>query len=166
MTKKGFTLIEVMIVVVIALAVTAFSVPAYKKAQLRNQYTAAQGVLIQVASGIRSLYAQYPDSVRIYGAISNSWESGSSADTCEKKGATDLTCAKRLLFTAGFVTSLPFSSTTYKGYTYYACSGSTGGGCCGSAGWPSDMVACMTGGTAPYKGAYVTDAGNLVLKQS
>lgn len=166
MNKNGFTLIEVMIVVVIALAVTAFSVPAYKKAQQRNQYTAAQGVLIQVASGIRSLYAQYPDSVRITGSVTNSWGSGSSADMCDKSGATTEVCAKRLLFTQGFLTTLPLSGSSYKGYTYYACgSGTTGGGCCGQSGWSSDMVACMNGGSSPYTGAYVTNSGNLVLKQ-
>lgn len=159
MTNKGFTLLEVMIVVVIALAVTAFSVPAYKKSQLRNHYTAAQGVLIEVSSGIRSLYAQYPDAVRMTGQVSTSWESGGTEADCEKKGATTETCAKRLLFTKGFVTALPFGSTTYKGYTYYACGS---GNCCG---WASNIVACMQGGSTPYTGAYVTESGNLVLKQ-
>ena len=52
---KGFTLLEIMIVVVIAVSVAAFAVPAYKKAQDRNRYLAAQGVLIDLGNGIKML---------------------------------------------------------------------------------------------------------------
>ena len=41
--KKGFTLLEVLIVVVIAVSVAVFAVPAYKKTQDKNRYLAAQG---------------------------------------------------------------------------------------------------------------------------
>ena len=52
---KGFTLLEIMIVVVIAVSVAAFAVPAYKKAQDRNRYLAAQGVLIDLGNGVKML---------------------------------------------------------------------------------------------------------------
>ena len=56
-TQKGFTLLEVLIVVVIAVSVAAFAVPAYKKSQDRNRYMAAQGALIDLGNGVRALRA-------------------------------------------------------------------------------------------------------------
>ncbi len=57
--KKGFTLIEIMIVVVIAVSVAAFAVPAYQKSQDQNRYLAAEGMLIEVASGLHNVQQLY-----------------------------------------------------------------------------------------------------------
>lgn len=57
--KKGFTLIEVMIVVVIAVSVAAFAVPAYKKSQEQNQYLAAEGKLLELSSGLHNVIQMY-----------------------------------------------------------------------------------------------------------
>ncbi len=53
--KKGFTLIEVMIVVVIAVSVAAFAVPAYKKSQEQNRFLAAEGKLLEISSGLHNV---------------------------------------------------------------------------------------------------------------
>ena len=55
MRKKGFTLTEVLIVVVIAITVTAFAVPAYKRTQDKANYTAALGWLMQIGSAVQAL---------------------------------------------------------------------------------------------------------------
>ena len=57
--KKGFTLIEIMVVVVIAVTVAAFAVPAYKKSQQRNQFLAAEGKLLEISSGLRNVMQMY-----------------------------------------------------------------------------------------------------------
>lgn len=57
--KKGFTLIEVMIVVVIAVTVAAFAVPAYKKSMDRNKFMAAEGKLIELSSALRNVQQMY-----------------------------------------------------------------------------------------------------------
>lgn len=57
--KKGFTLIEVMIVVVIAVSVAAFAVPAYKKSQEQNRFLAAEGKLLEISSGLQNVIQMY-----------------------------------------------------------------------------------------------------------
>lgn len=57
--KKGFTLIEVMIVVVIAVTVAAFAVPAYKRSMQRNQFMAAEGKLIEISSALRNVQQMF-----------------------------------------------------------------------------------------------------------
>ena len=53
--KKGFTLLEILIVVVIAASVLLFAVPAYKRTQDKSVFTAAQGVLIELRSAVQSV---------------------------------------------------------------------------------------------------------------
>lgn len=57
--KKGFTLIEVMIVVVIAVTVAAFAVPAYKRSMERNKFMAAEGKLIELSSALRNVQQMF-----------------------------------------------------------------------------------------------------------
>lgn len=60
MTRQGFTLLEVLVVVMIAAVVTMFAVPAYKKAQDKNRFMAASGVLVDLANGAKMFHADYP----------------------------------------------------------------------------------------------------------
>ncbi|MCI7044428.1 MAG: prepilin-type N-terminal cleavage/methylation domain-containing protein [Spirochaetes bacterium] len=57
--QKGFTLIEVMIVVVIAVTVAAFAVPAYKRSMERNKFMAAEGKLIELSSALRNVQQMF-----------------------------------------------------------------------------------------------------------
>lgn len=54
-SKKGFTLLEVLVVTVIAAAVLLFAVPAYKRAQDKSTYTAALGILTELRGGVMGL---------------------------------------------------------------------------------------------------------------
>lgn len=55
--RAGFTLMEILMVVVIALSVAAFAVPAYKKMKTRNDFTAAQGFFLEVYSALNMCIA-------------------------------------------------------------------------------------------------------------
>ena len=67
MFKKGFTLVEILIVVVILASVVAFGVPSYRKAQVRARFNAALGTLTQLGGGINNLYSD----IQTYSG--NSW---------------------------------------------------------------------------------------------
>ncbi len=118
--KKGFTLLEVLIVVVIAVSVAAFSVPAYKKMQDRNRYMAAQGVLIDVGSGIRALEldenCSFLEDRRPYLLFIGMQEGTLEEDE-------DGPCLPIHLFDKGYVSPIPFDEGghSYKGYKIYTC---------------------------------------------
>ncbi len=139
-TKKGFTLLEVLIVVVIAVSVMAFSVPAYKKTQDRNRFMAAQGVLMDLGSGLRSLRADlnfnYPTEAKL---VQASWQTL----TMTQDADITSTNANAALFARKYMSPIPFDyANSYKGYHYYLCPEKTASstGCCQSN---SDVVACM-----------------------
>ncbi|MBP5429723.1 MAG: prepilin-type N-terminal cleavage/methylation domain-containing protein [Elusimicrobiaceae bacterium] len=66
MYKRGFTLVEILFVVIIAAGLLAIAAPSYKKAQERSQYTRAVGYLTSIGAAIVSLQKDYtmlsPDS--------------------------------------------------------------------------------------------------------
>ena len=53
--KHGFTLVEVLFVVLIAAGVLAFAMPAYKRMQEHAQYDAALGTLLDIDNAVKSL---------------------------------------------------------------------------------------------------------------
>ena len=53
--KCGFTLVEILFVVIIAAGVVAFSVPAYKRAVERSTYSKATGTLLDIGNAIQAL---------------------------------------------------------------------------------------------------------------
>ncbi len=55
MRCKGFTLVEILFVVLIAAGVIAFAVPAYKRMQERAAYNAALGTLLDIHNAVGSL---------------------------------------------------------------------------------------------------------------
>lgn len=142
-TQKGFTLLEVLIVVVIAVSVAAFAVPAYKKSQDRNRYMAAQGVLIDLGNGLRSLQADlavtgvtYPTSP-VY--VQTSWQTSSLANDADITASN----ANVALFARKYMSPIPFdSSNTYKGYLFSVCplNKATSSNCCNN---DKEVVACM-----------------------
>ena len=58
--RNGFTLLEVLVVVVISIVVIMFAAPAYKKTQEKNRYIAAQGILMDLGNGVKMVKMEYP----------------------------------------------------------------------------------------------------------
>ena len=145
--KKGFTLLEVLIVVVIAVSVAVFAVPAYKKTQDKNRYLAAQGVLMDLGNGLRTLQAEgyyFPTTAEKI--------------TSSKTGATlkiDATVTssnyQAALVSRKYMSPIAYENTTnstYKGYSFYACpyNSSSASYCCKSN---AGAVACMLDASFP-----------------
>ncbi len=156
MRKKGFTLLEVLIVVVIVVSVATFGVPAYKKAQERNKYLAAQGVLIDLGNGLRMLQAQleedYPTSSPL---VESEWQTKSLVDDAE----IDRDNANVALFARKYMAPIPFDKgNTYKGYSFYLCPENTtsNDNCCAA-----NVVACMKGPEGQYEQARYGINGNI-----
>ncbi len=153
--QKGFTLLEVLIVVVIAVSVVAFSVPAYKKTQDRNRFMAAQGVLIDLGNGLRSLQEDlsfpFPTGYKL---VASHWQNSVMEPDVEITASN----APNALFARRYMSSIPYDSgsNAYKGYTFYICpenTASTSACCQGDA----DVVACMMDASyasRPTKGQY------------
>ena len=53
--KKGFTLVEVLFVLVIALGIAAYAVPNYRRSQERSRYEAALGLLTTYGNAISAM---------------------------------------------------------------------------------------------------------------
>lgn len=149
-SNKGFTLLEVLIVVVIAVSVAAFGVPAYKKSQERNSYLAAQGVLMDFGNAVRTLRqnmrgicpgATFPISTSAV-QLTSSWQTFPTTLTNEGYcSSTDLNFGT-VLFTHKYMSPIPFTSgNTFKGYSFYLCPQNTSSSsyCCGG---DSTVVAC------------------------
>ena len=153
--RGGFTLVEVLAVVVIAVLVTMFAVPSYRRAQERNRYLAATGVLMDMGNAARMLHADYPDIV-----YTRNFTSNATWTTCPEEPTTDnlvtfLQCHK-------YLGEIPFSNARYQGYLYrISLQGTTSTcGACGSVEW----VACMYDSSASvseYQCAYIDKQGNL-----
>ncbi len=66
--KQGFTLVEVLVVVLIAVLITLASVPVYKRNQERARYMAASGVLLQLGTAV-ALYQESCSGSLLSGSI-------------------------------------------------------------------------------------------------
>lgn len=53
--KKGFTLVEVLFVLIIAMGIAAYAVPNYRRSQERSRYEAALGLLTTYANAISAM---------------------------------------------------------------------------------------------------------------
>lgn len=156
MGKKGFTLVEILIVVVIIVSVAAFGLPAYKKSQERNQYTAATGVLLDIASAKRLLAEDLPAleeadeseiSVFNFGGQVTSTHQLTSDDTYKSALPAENSATGRkitetnlpyALFARGYLRPIPYDDATnskYKGYKFYICGTAD---CC-----KNGAIACM-----------------------
>lgn len=148
--KNGFTLLEVLIVVVIAVSVAAFAVPAYKKTQEKNKYLAAQGVLLDLGTAVRALRAD----LRAEGGTTKFPSSATTTmqDTDQTSVGTSLTqelknqnvdTLRKSLFSRRYMQPIAYDSgSTYKGFSFVLCPDGTDSSelCCSS---DSDVVACM-----------------------
>jgi prepilin-type N-terminal cleavage/methylation domain-containing protein len=173
-SNKGFTLVEILIVVVIAVSVAAFGVPAYKKSQERNRYLAAQGVLIDLGNAVRTFRQDMIISCEAAGLSSKTFPTDgsvaqlvSSWQTTEKdaelntlNSTADMGAA---MFTRKYMTPVAFTSgDSFKGYSFYVCPlGGSSSGCCGGS---SDVVACMkdSATSSNYEWAHYLQDGTIV----
>ncbi len=152
--RGGFTLVEVLVVVVIAVLVTMFAVPSYRKAQERNQYLAATGVLIELGNAVRMLHEDNP-------SISYSSLFTSNASWTECPDELTSSNVKVFLQCHKYLGEIPFSNARYQGYLYkFSLQGSdsTCGACRG------EWIACMYNTEASlseYQCAYIDKQGNL-----
>ncbi len=162
MQKRGFTLLEILIVIVISVSVLAFALPAHKRAQDRNMYSAAVGILMDLGSAVQMLRADFisqgnnssfPSSVqqvhRLYQVPSTSTSSYYYKGGHDALRNMSMTTALYALFSRGYLQDIPFESCTnnhlncsYKGYNFYICPpAATSANCCGNN---ARVVACMT----------------------
>ena len=162
MQKRGFTLLEILIVIVISVSVLAFALPAHKRAQDRNMYSAATGVLMDLGSAVQTLradlvsqgnFGSFPSSAqqvhRLYQISSTSTTSNYYKGGHNALQNMSMTVALYALFARGYLQQIPFESCTsnhlncsYKGYNFYICPpAATNSNCCGNN---ARVVACMT----------------------
>lgn len=155
MRAKGFTLLEVLIVVLIAATVAVFSVPAYKKTQEQNQFLAAQGILDSLGSAVLSMRADlssqgvssFPSSASV--KVLNSWQTaGTDYTNAYNKEFSQLTNTGTTpglglaLFAKQYMAPIPYTDATnsvYKGYVFYVCNGTADSNTC----CVSNAVACI-----------------------
>lgn len=150
-SNKGFTLLEVLIVVVIAVSVAAFGVPAYKKSQERNRYLAAQGVLMDLGNAVRTFRQDLKidcisNKVDVKTFPTTAVQLRSNWQTTTQEGdlssLTDDATMGTAMFTRKYLAPIPFTSgNTFKGYTFFLCPQTTSSSsyCCGG---DSTVVAC------------------------
>lgn len=160
----GFTLVEILIVVVIAASVLMFALPASKKAQERNKYLGAVGVLSDLGMAMQSLQTEasmqgsevvFPEagsSATVLSVWQNT-SNGSYADALQNDLASlNSTIFPYALFAHGYLQSIPNEGTgtniVYQGYSFTLCPSAT------SDGSVNNVVAIMqTGNSTTYQGA-------------
>ena len=153
--KGGFTLLEVLTVVIIAILVTLFAIPVYKKSQTKNNYLAASGVLVDLANAARMLQEEYPTlSLESVGFTANASVTASAAAAVPTQSNVIGWLQKNR-----YLSEVPFSSGSYKGYSYKfsTASGLTCAKDCGGKLW----LACMSSTVNPISCAWVDKSGNL-----
>ena len=131
----GFTLLEVMLVVVISVTAMMFAVPAFKKAQARAQYMDASGVLLELANATKMLIEENPD-LRI-----PSMSFGSNTSFTTEPATLNGTTASRWMQVRNYLSKVKFVSGKYKGYTY--AFSTQGDANCGPSCTQQNAVACM-----------------------
>lgn len=151
--QNGFTLLEVLIVVVIAVSVAAFSVPAYKKTQEKNKYLYAQGVLLDLGTAVTALRADlssqnagvFPSSTTPY-LLAYTCQSAVGNSLSKEFNAQDDATRCKSLFSRNYIQPVgydsPYSGNKVKGFSFYICpqNAATSSQCCGN---DSAVVACM-----------------------
>lgn len=179
-SKQGFTLVEVLFVVLIAAGIMAFAMPAYKRMQERADYTAALGTLLDASNAVNSLKndiretrgsaVAFPTGSPNYWTFTNSSNNSSSFSASVGSQTWNQWLADNYggsgwnaqfwgaLFTFGYLKSIKNT----RGYTLYIINGTASGTVadCQKTG----VVACMLkSGTQKdcYKGARVLADGQV-----
>ena len=156
----GFTLVEMLVVVMIAAAVVVWSVPSYKNAKNRSRYDAGKGLLIDLGGAVMALRGdlsmvnkKYPtDNSTLQVTKSTVQDVGSTTmyDYVTHESMTSNAQFSKGLIYYDYLPKIAFDSSgnTYRGYSFYVCPvGVVGTGCCTTA----NTVACMVDSSADAK---------------
>ncbi len=153
--KKGFTLVEILFVLIIAAGIMAYAVPSYKRAKERARYEAATGILLDVGSAAMQVnrtktgcarsyykgYLQVPDN---YYVDPDTFMEGKTwaeylDDYLNYHDDVDQACVNSL-FGLGYLQKIPANT----GYEYYIVNNPKGGlTICSSKCTKLGTVACM-----------------------
>lgn len=138
MRKNGFTLVEVLIIVVIVGVVSVFAVSSYRTSQRLASYTSAEAILMElgnasrnyrIATGINMTSAQI--------TLPSQEERNKAVQVCTATAGT-----WQQLYYCGYLSPIHMNaSNEYRGYHFYVCNpttGSTQQGCC-----TNERAACM-----------------------
>lgn len=181
--KQGFTLVEMLFVVLIAAGILVFSVPAYKRVQERGKYNAALGTLLDINNAVTALKQDlkmstgksvtFPASTSTSKAIQ--FSGSTNADlfalnvTDWNKGLSDAYSTSETwnnyfmgaLFKFGYLKPL----TNTSNYSFYVIKGNATTVCnskCRTSETGKNVVACMCNSTTGcYKGAIVLNDGSV-----
>ncbi len=111
--RKGFTLLEVLVVVVISIVILTFSVPVYKRTQEKNRYMAAQGVLLDLANGVRMLRTNYPD----YDYASDVSVENNASNTTDSEPPKSIDIVGWMMANK-YINQIQFANKKYMGYSF------------------------------------------------
>lgn len=162
--KQGFTLVEILFVVIIAAGILAFAVPAYKRAQERGLYEADTGVLMDIGNAIQGLRmatgSAFPqDSSHAKEITSQAVSEDNSSKTVEQylqglSGASFDNKAVKALFLYGYLQAFK----TRSDYKFYAISADSTSVCDSRCRKPEnaagEVVACMCSTSGTENGCY------------
>ena len=170
--KQGFTLVEILFVVIIAAGILAFAVPAYKRSQVYSEYQAATGLLMSIGNAVQSASADagaFPQSTEkeITGSENVSAPDSKSKTITGYLGTTTGSARDTLfvqaLFEYGYLH--PFK-TSSPGYKFYAVKDNASEVCSGAC-KVENSVACMCYESITdvcYYGAVYLSDGTIVRK--
>ncbi len=167
--KKGFTLLEILVVVIIATSVLFFAVPSYKRSKDKAAYTAAQGLLVELRSAMLSMRqdlrnagntavsvpANFSHAAQLQAAWQDEVDSNYSSATSADMDVLTSALVPYALFAKNYLQPIPFgANNTFSRYEFYLCpvNGSSEG-CCGS---DKRVVACMRDDTHNHSCSYPT----------
>ncbi len=153
--RRGFTLVEVLIVVVIAVTVTVFAVPSFKKSQARTQYMAASGVLMELATATQILTEEYPALEITSAAFSSNPTTAPTIPT--------ISDAVAWMQSNQYLGKVDFQSGKYKGYAF--AFSTKGAANCGTSCKKANAVACMANTnhmTQAYRCAWVSSLDGML----
>ena len=130
MNKKGFTLVELLVVVVIVVLVTAFAVPSFKRAQENSKNQRAMSLLLDIASAAKNF--------KVYDSLNSGQLTQAAFLTTQGvcAAAPNDLCH---LFQDGLLKPVAWDRgaegavlDTFNGYKFWVCSGAAGdpAGCC------------------------------------
>ena len=182
-SKKGFTLLEVLVVTVIAASLLLFAVPAYKRAQDKSNYTAALGVLTELRGGVLGLRQdlkmagsskKFPlDSVGVqigpsYFDPSLPSYSETLAQSVEDVDESNYAYA---LFSHNYMQPIQLDELgAYKNYHFYVCGESSNTQCClantKTVACMLDWDSCSRPSKGVYYGARINEQGEVTVLEN